>query len=87
MMDYGAFALLVSAASLLATWLFRTPKETANELQQRVAALEGALNALGREYAGIHGRHDEALRSLTTAVTRLTDRFETYMGTTNGRRP
>jgi hypothetical protein len=84
-------ALLVSASSLAASWLFRSPKEQSAELradlrdlETRVATMEGVLNTLGREYAGIHGRHDQALSTLTLAINKLTDRFDAYMGTRHG---
>lgn len=90
-MDSGWWALAVGAFGALVGWMFRSPKEQSDDLrndlretEQRVATLEGTLNALSRDYAGIHGRHDQALTTLTTAITRLTDRFDQYMGTVNG---
>lgn len=89
-----ALVLLPSGIALavaVSAWMFRSPKETAAELRsdllalgQRVATLEGAINAMGREYAGNHARHDQALIALTNAVTKLTDRFDAYMGERNG---
>lgn len=90
-MDSGWWALAIAVVGAIIGWLFRSPKEQGDELrkdlrdtEQRVATLEGTINALSRDYAGVHGRHDEALKSLTLAVTRLTDRFDQYMGAVNG---
>src|SRR5690349_1688672 len=87
LMDYALAGLIGTVAAALVTWLFRTPKEDVDELRQRTATLEGKFAALSTDYAGVHGRHDEALRQLTSAVTRLTDRFDAFMGNGhNGRR-
>jgi hypothetical protein len=83
-MDSGWIALAVAVVGGLIGWLVRSPKESMLEIERRVATLEGTINQLSRDYAGVHGRHDEALKSLTLAVTRLTDRFDQYMGTVNG---
>lgn len=81
--DVAIAGLIATAASLAVQWLFRTPKEQLSDLTQRVAVLEGTLHAMGREYAGNHARHDQALITLTAAINKLTDRFDAYMG--NGR--
>lgn len=83
MPDATVITLVLGLLALLAVWFVRTPKEASSELQQRVAMLEGTVSTLRSEYAGNHGRHDEALRSLTAAMNRLADRidrFETAIG-------
>lgn len=84
MSDVAVWSLVLAVAVNGIALFFRTPNQTVSELEKKVAALEGTFNALSRDYAGVHGRHDEALRSLTAAVTRLTDRFDQYMGSANG---
>lgn len=85
--DIAMIGAIATAASVVVQWLFRTPKEQVGELQQRVALLEGMVNGMGREYAGNHARHDQALITLTAAINKLTDRFDAYMGTNHGRKP
>lgn len=85
----------IAVLGLLGGWFVRTPKESlaelerrttaeAADLERRLAVVEARQNQLAADYAGVHGRHDEALKSLTAAVTRLTDRFDAYMGNVNG---
>lgn len=81
--DLALAGLIATALATLVNWLFRTPKEQVTELQTRIAVLEGIVNQMGREYAGNHARHDQALTTLTIAINKLTDRFDAYMG--NGR--
>jgi hypothetical protein len=88
-MTSETFALVLSALALIVAWFFRTPAQQSEELRERVARLEGELSALSTNYAGIHGRHDQALTTLTTAIDRLTTRLDAYMGSNghaNGRR-
>jgi len=73
-------ALGISVVALLGSWLARTPKEEITQLRADVDRLERDA----RDYAGIHGRHDQALITLTAAINKLTDRFDAYMGNANG---
>lgn len=83
-MSIAIWGLVVALGANAVAWFFRSPKESIRELESRLAVVEARQNQLAADYAGVHGRHDEALKSLTAAVTRLTDRFDQYMGTVNG---
>ncbi len=83
MIDWPAIGAVVAIVLAVAGWLVRSPKESVRELEQRVAMLEGMVNAMGREYAGHHARHDQALVTLTAAINKLTDRFDAWV--THGR--
>jgi hypothetical protein len=88
-MTFDLWSLILSGLALIVAWFFRTPAQQADELRERVARLEGELTTLSTNYAGIHGRHDQALTTLTAAIDRLTNRFDAYMGNNghaNGRR-
>lgn len=91
---------MVSAGTALAgfviAWFFRSPKETYSEIERRLdqhrldldrrmTDLELRHTNLSVRFEGAHGKHDQALTSLTHAINRLTERFDTYMGTQNGR--
>lgn len=81
--DIAMIGAIATAASVVVQWLFRTPKEEIAQLRADVDRLERDA----RDYAGIHGRHDQALITLTAAINKLTDRFDAYMGTAHGRKP
>lgn len=81
--DIALIGAIATAASVVVQWLFRTPKEEIAALRADVDRLERDA----RDYAGIHGRHDQALITLTAAINKLTDRFDAYMGTAHGRKP
>lgn len=81
--DIALIGAIATAASFVVQWLFRTPKEELTQLRADVDRLERDA----RDYAGIHGRHDQALITLTAAINKLTDRFDAYMGTNHGRKP
>lgn len=84
MPDAALLAILPIVATIAAVWFVRTPKEAVRELEVRIAAVEGALNAMAKDYAGNHARHDQALITLTAAINKLTDRFDAYMGNGHG---
>ena len=87
MIDWPAIGAVVAIILAVAGWLVRSPKESVRELEQRVATLEGALNAMGREYAGHHARHDQLLVTLNASISKLTDRFDAYVERSRGHRP
>lgn len=81
--DIATICAILTAASVVVQWMFRTPKEEIAKLRADVDRLERDA----REYAGTHGRHEESLRNLTLAVERLTNRIDTLMGNGHGRKP
>jgi len=81
--DIATICAILTAASVVVQWMFRTPKEEITKLRADVDRLERDA----RDYASIHGRHDQALITLTAAIDRLTQRFDAYMGTAHGRKP
>jgi hypothetical protein len=81
--DIATICAILTAASIVVQWMFRTPKEEIAKLRADVDRLERDA----REYAGTHGRHEESLRNLTLAVERLTNRIDTLMGNGHGRKP
>lgn len=77
------FALAL--VGLLFSHVLRSPKRQVELVETRILALENEFDTLKVLYSGNHGRHDQALSSLTIAVTRLTDRFDQFMSA-NGQR-
>lgn len=68
------------------TWnhLTKSPNVQRAELERRVKELEVETAALKLHVREKNGVHDYALNQLTAAVTKLTDRFDAYMGARNG---
>jgi hypothetical protein len=76
---------IVVFAHMIANF-FKTPKEVNTELTTRVTAHEVAIHALEIRVEGTYSRHDEALENLTSAVEKLTDKFERWTERRNGER-
>lgn len=73
------------AAHGIATF-FKTPKEYHTDTERRLVEVETRLTNLSMRFEGSHGKHDQALVTLTQSIDRLTARFDAYMGDRNGGR-
>lgn len=88
-MDAQTIALIglgVTIAAHAAVTLFKSPKEYHTDLERRLVDVETRLTNLSMRFEGSHGKHDQALVTLTQSIDRLTARFDTYMGDRNGGR-
>ena len=86
-MDSNTIALLGIALALLGNaivHLFKSPKESARDMERRVGMLESLHTTLALRFEGSHSRHDEALENLTEAVEKLTSKFERFLEQRNG---
>jgi hypothetical protein len=75
----GVYILAVAISGHGVSWFFTTPKEMSAQYESRLRALETGFNAMSVSTAGMHGRHEEAIESLTIAMNRLTVRIDTLM--------
>lgn len=82
-METSVLLSLAALAGGLCGWLvkslFKGPRELQGDAERRIATLETLYTALSLKVEGTYARHDEALENLTSAVERLTERFERFM--------
>jgi hypothetical protein len=65
------WAIAISIAGAAVMWFFKSPKETANEMSQRVEDLEDRHHALDKDYIGFQQLILGEIRNLADAVNRL----------------
>lgn len=96
--------IAVAVAAHAVAWFFKTPKETASDLDKRIATLmtefdkrmtanETRHEVLAASHTqlqvrveGVYSGHDQVLKNLTSAVEKLTVKFERFVESINGRR-